>query len=438
MIYVCDSEETKMTAHKLANGSLHCRVSFCAAAFVALFVLAPMNPLCAQQSGGGAATLPSATAQDAAQTDRQKALDLYTQGRLAEALPLLERLANANPQDAVIHERWGVTMMMVAAAEQDANVRRQMRIRARQILLEAKQLGDNSQLENTLLAEMPADGRDTVYSNIPDAQNAMRMGEAMFATGDYNGAQASYEKALAADPNLYIAAVDIADTYYRRKEYNDAGKWFDRAIQMNPGIEIAYRYWGDALFKDGKPDDARAKYIDAVIAEPYNRTSWNGLVAWAQQEKATLTHPDLRPPNSTTVQNGAATTVIAPSTLNTKDGSMAWLGYDATRVAWHAKKFADTFPNEPQYRHSLAEEVDAYSAVASRASEGLKSGEFTALTPALQNLVKLKEEGLLESYILLARGDAGIAKDYAAYREAHRDQLRQYMNEWVIHLPAKQ
>jgi hypothetical protein len=54
------------------------------------------------------------------------------------------------------------------------------------------------------------------------------------------------------------------------------------------------------------------------------------------------------------------------------------------------------------------------------------------LNPQIATLIKIKGEGLLEAYILLARPDEGLAQDYAGYRNDHRDKLLQYMNEYVV------
>jgi hypothetical protein len=54
------------------------------------------------------------------------------------------------------------------------------------------------------------------------------------------------------------------------------------------------------------------------------------------------------------------------------------------------------------------------------------------LNPSLAKLKKLDDEGLLESYILLARPDQGIAQDYPAYRDQHRDKLRKYVVDYVL------
>ena len=46
--------------------------------------------------------------------------------------------------------------------------------------------------------------------------------------------------------------------------------------------------------------------------------------------------------------------------------------------------------------------------------------------------MKLNDAGLLESYILFAKPDQGIASDYIAYRSANRDKLKRYWSEVAI------
>ncbi len=46
--------------------------------------------------------------------------------------------------------------------------------------------------------------------------------------------------------------------------------------------------------------------------------------------------------------------------------------------------------------------------------------------------MKLNDAGLLEAYILFARPDKDIARDYAPYRKANREKLKRYWMEIVI------
>ena len=106
--------------------------------------------------------------------------------------------------------------------------------------------------------------------------------------------------------------------------------------------------------------------------------------------------------------------------------------YALKRSVWANEKFAKAYPAEKSYRHSLAEEVDGL-----RAALGAAGNDSTIkLEPSLAILSKLNEAGLLESYILLARSDQGIARDYPEYLKTNREKLRRYVVEYV--LTAKQ
>jgi hypothetical protein len=106
-----------------------------------------------------------------------------------------------------------------------------------------------------------------------------------------------------------------------------------------------------------------------------------------------------------------------------------WGAYASTRAEWRSRRFAETYPGERAYRHSLAEETAALRALADAASKAGWSGQ--QLSPTLVNVIELNKAGLLEAYVLIALADEGIAHDYAAYRKANRDKLRRYLLEYV-------
>jgi len=106
--------------------------------------------------------------------------------------------------------------------------------------------------------------------------------------------------------------------------------------------------------------------------------------------------------------------------------------YDLTRIAWQKSDFSKNYPNEPVYRHSLKEEAAALRMVAEACAKDLKSGKVKQLEASLETLVKLNDAGLLEAFVLFARPDAGIARDYPAYRTKNRNQLEKYMDKFVV------
>ncbi len=373
-------------------------------------------------------------AQDSYAAQRARALQLYDQNKFTEAAPLLEKLSAQNPSDVVVLSRLGFALYASMAAIKDPELRKQARARARTTLLRANELGDNSDLTRiTLEALISNESGDVSYSNRQEADKAMKEGETAFARGDFPKALAAYERALKADPHLYEAALFMGDVYFKSKKPDQAGVWFARAITINPDRETAYRYWGDSLLGEGKLTEARDKFVEAYLAEPYNRSSAAGLGNWAARTNARLAHPKIEIPTSVSaLKDGKMTINIDPKTLEDKNGSSAWMFYGISRAAWRTGEFAKRFPNETIYRHSLLEEVEALRGVAEMAASQLKDKKVSKLEPSLANLVRLNTDGLLEAYVLLALPDQGIAQDYAAYRKAHTDILRRYVVEYIL------
>jgi hypothetical protein len=47
-------------------------------------------------------------------------------------------------------------------------------------------------------------------------------------------------------------------------------------------------------------------------------------------------------------------------------------------------------------------------------------------------LANIQKAGFLEPFVLLNRADDGIAQDYPAYRDANREKVRRYLDEFVV------
>jgi tetratricopeptide (TPR) repeat protein len=377
-----------------------------------------------------------------AQTDdtyasrRAQAFAFYDSNKMVDALPLLEKLHAEKPGDLPVLERLSFATLAHAATLPDPADRKLERAHARKLADQAKTAGLESNLLKVVLS-IPEDGGEMAFSGTAEVQAVMQQGEAAFAKGDMDAAIAAYAQALALDPHQYDAALFTGDVYFKQKNHEEADKWFAKAVEIDPNKETAYRYWGDDLVAQGRASEAREQFISAIVANPYDQRSWVGLSQWAKHENKTLGAPRIVSPNQIEDKGKGQTNItIDPSTMQPnakKDGTDAWFSYTLFRAPWHGEKFQKEFPNEKDYRHSLPEEVEGLQAVVDRVREGLKKKEIQQLDPALAALVKLSDEGLLESYVLITRADKGISLDYPTYRDAHREKLRQYITEWLIH-----
>ena len=378
------------------------------------------------------------------ESERRRAAQLLDESKIQQALPIFEKLVQQRPNDPDAQFYLGFCLVAKATDTPDPAARKQQRVLAREHLLRAKQLGMADALLDQLLAQIPPDGSEPVkFSSIPAAEAAMNEGEAAYTRGELDKAFAAYVRALQSDPKLYVAALFAGDMQFKRGHnstepvqrkslFDSAGEWFHRAIAIDPDRETAHRYWGDCLLEYGRDDEARSEFIEAILAEPYNRLAYSGIGNWANKHQQAIGHPHIEPPNSQTTQGGNTTLNVDPRTLNSTDGSNEWLVYDFTRMAWQKTEFLKNYPNEKNYRHSLKEEAAALRAVAEACAKDVKSGKVKTLDPSLETLVKLNDAGLLEAFVLFARPDQGIARDYVAYRAMNRDKLRRYWLEVAI------
>ena len=363
---------------------------------------------------------------------KQKAAELTRQTRYTEALPLLEKIVVAEPDNAQMHFYLGFALLGQATNTKDEAARKALRIRARGAFIRAKELNVKEPVIDALIQGVPVDGSDgAAFSENIQANALMNQAEALFAQGKLDDALKNYQMALELDPKTYHAALFSGDVYMQKGDLEQAETWYKRAIAIDPNKETAYRYSATPLMKQGKTMEARDRYIEAFITEPYNRFARAGLIQWAQVTKANLAHPTIEIPTDVKFdeKGDAKINLDASMLLGKDDGSFAWISYGGTRSIWRKEKFAKTFPNEKSYRHSLLEEADALRSVIALAIADKKT---KSLNPSLAKLKKLNDEGLLEAYLLLARADDGIAKDHPAYLRDNREKLRRYMVDYVL------
>jgi tetratricopeptide (TPR) repeat protein len=377
-------------------------------------------------------------AQDAARydADREKAFYLIQQNNLKDALPLLEKLYASKPDDTKVLQNLALALVANAATNSDKAAAIQTFKRARALAEQAQKLGDNSELVQSLLARIPADGNfGGANRKATPAEEALYAGERAFNSGELEKAIAEYERAAQLDPKLYEAPLYIGDVYFKMGKIDEAGKAYARAIALNPDHDTAYRFWGNVLLQNGRMKEAREQLIEAVIAEPYSRATWQFLSRWAQVNKVQLGHPRVDIPESSVKKRDEKNIDLNVPLSEKNDGTAAWVFYSLTKAVWlkDDAEFKKAYPAEARYRHSLQEELQclrgALEALENQMKE--KNVKEKDLDVSLANLRKLQRAGLLEAFILFAKADEGISRDYPEYRRANRAKLRQYLIEYV-------
>ena len=331
-----------------------------------------------------------------------------------------------------------------AATLADQQAAAKERVRAKNLVQEALDLGNNSPLAQNLhqlLGALPASGA-IQFSENRAVEQAMLAGEAAFSRRDFAEARKNYARVLELEPKNYAAVLFTGNTYHKQNEYAKAGEWYERAIRLDPNVETAYRYYAEMLVKEGEMSKARTMFIHAAVAEPYNRIVWRDLMAWAGLNRTELNFKyaglmsDPKAPRRDESMLDVNVDLAKLVPQRPKDLSDAWQAYHSIRTDWKdGGKFKQSFPHEAVYRHSLSEEVEALSAevdVLELLEGDVETAEAVTENPSLLLLLKLHQAGLLEPYVLFKLADEDIAKDYSDYRARHRQELEQYLDQFVV------
>lgn len=391
------------------------RAAFCLSAIVVLTAL----------------TLP-ATAQTVDLKElRAKAAAFVAETNYIDARAPLEKLAAATPNDAQVQLWLGFSLLATAQVALTPAEARAYRVRARKAFEAAKTAGDDSLIVAGMIDSIPPDGGDDpTYAVNPKADAAMKKAETAFATGNMDEALSFYKETLKYDPTNYAATLYSGDAYMTKRDFSNAEIWYQRAISLNPYRETGYRYSATPLMKQKKYDEARARYIQAWITEPYNRLAISGIVQWARATNSKLGHPRIEPPKTEVGVDGKEKTTITLDGLMKGGSQMAWIAYTTTRTEWKKEKFAKEYPGEKEYRRSMKEEIAALRAVVV-AAKGMEK-DPKKIDPQIQTIEKLDSDGLLEAYVLMTADNAGVASDHPQYLREHRDKLRDYVEKYVI------
>jgi tetratricopeptide (TPR) repeat protein len=375
------------------------------------------------------------TVGSAQEDEATRANALWRQGKKLDTLPLYEDLCVTHPKEYLFAERLAGALAVKAEFSSDPAEVKALRTRERDAAKRAVELGDPEYYVKLMAQINPDDPALAVPAN--SAMVSFNDAEKAYGVGDFAKALVEYAQAADADPNMYAAPLFAGDSAYAQKDLPTAVKWFARAVAIDPNRETAYRYWGDVLLRVGNnPVASKPKYLDAIVAEPYNKLAWNGITYWAHIEQAVIMAPKIERPTAPETDSGKPNNItihIDPDTTDEKKhpGAAAWITYSLVRASYRGDEFKKNFPNEKEYRHTLKEEDAALTVVAKSIKDlDIKTGK---LDESLRNLVDLYDAGMLDCWILINGADNGIAMDYASYRNEHRQLLHDYLDRFVVH-----
>ena len=116
-----------------------------------------------------------------------------------------------------------------------------------------------------------------------DGQARLARGLALERDGDIPGAVREHEAAVAANPDLAQAHVNLIGLYGRQQQWARAEAAYREAMRLRyPGAEAHYNF-GVALLLQGRSAEAAAAFEQAIAANPLHAGAWNNLARVAEQ-----------------------------------------------------------------------------------------------------------------------------------------------------------
>jgi len=118
---------------------------------------------------------------DSVDTMKGQVRALIKDDKYLEALPLLEKIAVAEPDDAQTRFYLGFALIYQSKITKDSAQRKALLVRARNSFIKAKELGNKEPLVDAMISNIPPDGSEgKAFSDNKQADELMNDAEAFF------------------------------------------------------------------------------------------------------------------------------------------------------------------------------------------------------------------------------------------------------------------
>jgi hypothetical protein len=358
-----------------------------------------------------------------------KAESLYQSGNRLGALPYYEALTKANPNELLYAERLTVCLYTQSAGMQDGPARRELLDKIQAEAKTAVSLGSQETaslvIANFDLSLASKEKGETL------AQAIWLSGEPYYGKKDFKEALNRYATAAELEPKAPEPAYFAGDAAQMLGDLPAAESWYEKALRLAPHGAKVYVHWGDAIMKIAHdPNGARAKYIDAIVADPYGTRGRQRLAEWAEAQGAVLAPPQIKPPNGGMEMfktMGHDPSTRTPWTTYVLDE----FAYQTNAKASPIGTFHKDYPSEAKARRSLLGETKALHATALEAAsnaekQGKPADEF-------RDLIEVDKAGMLECWVIFHWSDQNMEQDYRQFSTEHWKILHDYIDRFEIH-----
>ena len=202
-----------------------------------------------------------------ASPEYRQALQLYQQGRLAEAFRVCVRLDKAAPRQPAVLELVAVVALGLGKVELACTKLQE------QVRLQKRNASAHSNLSMALyaagmVAEAVRQAQKAIKLEPGLAQAHNNLGNAYKKLGDLDRAAVAYRRALALGVNDPRVTMNLSETCYQLGRLEEAAKLAEEAVSRAQGFPPAYKNLGAIYMQQGRLEEARQHLEKALSLDP--------------------------------------------------------------------------------------------------------------------------------------------------------------------------
>jgi tetratricopeptide (TPR) repeat protein len=96
-------------------------------------------------------------------------------------------------------------------------------------------------------------------------------------SGMYTDKETLWTRTLAANPQAFLAQINLGQILFERGQLEEAIACFRKALEIHPGLAEAYNDLGNTLLKQGRAEEAITDFQKALSARPDFADAWDNL-----------------------------------------------------------------------------------------------------------------------------------------------------------------
>ncbi len=244
------------------------------------------------------------------------------------------------------------------------------------------------------------------------AEDAWDEAERLFSALELRASLAYYEAAAAECPRSSAILRSRADAYYALGEYEQSSRMFREALGLDPWDRAAWRYLSDTERNIGDMQAAWEAATMAVLSDPLYEMGWVTL-----RSTSGLPFRRIRvdKPWVEKGENGPILHIASPDPRRPPaDGDESptlWMVYATASAHWDGADGKRLDAERERVRVTL------------NALERRRAEDAGAHSPFWDLVAEARSDGYLDEAIFLLLPDNDLAREYAAYRDDHRERL---------------